>query len=121
MNALSRELMEEMIGIKMAQMARKEGHYARMPSVESARAEKCRAERKQNSRFIKIAEENKRLTYEAIANGHVTVTQIAKETGLGDESVRKACRRLYHSGIVLRDGIVNVGGGQAFVYKIATP
>jgi hypothetical protein len=118
MNAMSREMMEQMIGIRMAALAKKEGHESKFPNMDDRRAEKCREERKENNRYVGLATKNNSITLQAIADGHVTVSDIAKAVGLGDETVRKACRRLFEAGKIERDGILYRSGGQAFVYKI---
>ena len=86
--------------------------------MDSRIAEKCRIERTANNKQKLIAEHNQARTLKAIKAGHSTVRQIVKATGLGEESVRKACRRLYDAGKVQRDGIVSISGGQAFIYKV---
>jgi hypothetical protein len=118
MNELSRDMLEEAIGIQMAALARSEGHRSIMPNTDKRISEKCSIERTANNRQKEIALQNQQLCFEAIEKGHMTVKQIVKATGLGDESVRKACRRLYEADRVKRSGILSVSGGQAYVYKL---
>ena len=118
MNALSRDMLEEAIGIQMAELARKEGHRSIMPNTDKRNSEKCSIERTANNRQKEIALQNQQLCFEAIEKGHTTVKQIVKATGLGDESVRKACGRLYIAAMVERSVMPNVSGGQAYVYKL---
>lgn len=110
--------LEEAIGKQMAALAYKEGHRAKPPKMDSHITEKCRLERKANNWQKHIAARNQSLTFAAIKAGHRTVKQIVKATGLGDESVRKACRRLYDAGRVERDGIISISGGQAYTYTV---
>ena len=118
MNELSRDMLEEAIGIQMAALARSEGHRSIMPNTDKRISEKCSIERTANNRQKEIALQNQQLCFEAIEKGHTTAKQIVKATGLGDESVRKACGRLYIAAMVERSVMPNVSGGQAYVYKL---
>ena len=118
MNELSRDMLEEAIGIQMAELARKEGHRSIMPHTDRRITDKDKINPPATNRQKEIALQNQQRCFDAIEKGHMTVKQIVKATGLGDESVRKACRRLYEADRVKRSGILSVSGGQAYVYKL---
>jgi transcription initiation factor IIE alpha subunit len=118
MNAITTTSFEELLGIQMAEFARKEGHRPGVPNMDKRIVEKCRAERLANNRLRAVGERNQKLTLAAMKKGCLTVKQIVKETGLGEESVRKACRRLHEAGLVQRNGAISISGGQAYVYKV---
>lgn len=117
MNALSKQMLEEAIGIQMAALARREGHKPAPPKM----VEKVpqNPERKHANTLIGIKNRKRVLT--AIRRGVRTCPHIASALRIPDGSARKACRELEHAGKIKRSGFVIFNNSKTTLWSITTP
>ena len=117
MTAVSKQMMEELIGIRMAQLARSEGHQPAMPKM----VEKLPQLPNITHRNTIIGIKNRQRIMTAIRRGIRTCPHIAAALGVPDGSVRKACRELEIEGKIKRDGFTLVNNSRTTLWSIVTP
>jgi len=121
MNAISREIMEEAIGIRMAELARSEGHFPNMPNNDNRAIEKVKQTRRERSANAKYYEEAKSLIIRSIKRGTKTSPGIAKLNNLKVDFVRSICRDLHGTGALVKEVRTSPGGSRVYVWSIVTP
>jgi hypothetical protein len=121
MNAISREIMEEAIGIRMAELARSEGHFPNMPNNDKRAIEKQRQTRRERRTGTAITDRYQKAVHYAIKKGINNVRSISEATGIEEDAVRRSCRQLYERGKIKRAGIVRKPGGNAQIWELVTP
>ena len=121
MNAVSRNTLEEAIGIQMAHLARIEGHRPGLPNTDQRAIEKVKQTRRERSAHAKCYEEAKSLVIRSIMRGTKTAPGIAKSNNLNVYFVRSICRDLHIAGLLLKEVRTSPSGSRVYVWSIATP
>lgn len=121
MTAISREMFEEFIGIKMLELARSEGHFPNMPNNDKRAIEKQRQTRKKRSTGTAMTDRYQKAVHYAIKKGINNVRAMSEATGIEEDAVRRACRQLYERGKIKRAGIIRKPGGNAQIWELVTP
>ena len=117
MTALSKQMLEEAIGIQMAALARREGHRPLPPHMVQKVPQN--PERKHANTLIGIKNRKRVLT--AIRRGVRTCPHIASTLSIPDGSARKACRELETEGKIKRNGFTLVNNSRTTLWSIVTP
>lgn len=121
MNAVSRNTLEEAIGIQMAHLARSEGHRPGLPNTDQRAIEKVKQTRRERSANAKYYDETKSLIIRSIKRGTKTAPGIAKSNDLNINFVRSICRDLHGAGTLVKEVRTSPGGSRVYVWSIATP
>jgi len=121
MTAISREMFEEFIGIKMLELARSEGHFPNMPNNDKRSIEKQRQTRRERRNSPSLMDRHQKAVHYAIKKGINNVRAMSEATGIEEDAVRRACRRLYERGKIKRAGIIRKPGGNAQIWELVTP
>lgn len=117
MSAVSRQMMEELIGIRMAKLARSEGHKPAMPKNVKRQPQKPQT----TNRNTIIGIKNRKRVLTAIRRGVRTCPHIAEVLSIPDGSARKACRTLEKEGKIKRQGFTTLNNSQTTLWSIVTP
>ena len=117
MNAVSRQTMEELIGIRMAALAKAEGHIPAPPKM----VEKVPQNPERNHANTLIGIKNRKRVLTAIRRGVRTCPHIAQVLSIPDGSARKACRELEKEGKIKRQGFTTLNNSQTTLWSIVTP
>ena len=121
MNAISPQMIEELIGIKMAEMAYMEGHRPGVPKMDRTSIEKARKTYIANNRSQALGNRYRQTVLKAIKIGLDTSRKIANATDIPEDSVRKSLRHLEADRMIRRAGHVQVPGGRCQVWRSVTP
>jgi len=121
MTAVSREMFEEFIGMKMLELARSEGHYPNLPNNDRRSIEKQKATRARRQREVSCRDRYQKAAYQAIKRGITNVRSISEVTGIEEDAIRRACRDLQERGKIKKAGILRKPGGNAQIWEIVSP
>ena len=121
MTAVSREMFEEFIGIKMLELARSEGHFPNMPNNDKRAIEKQRQTRRERRTGTAMTDRYQKAVHYAIKKGIDNVRSISEATGIEEDAVRRSCRQLFERGKIKRAGIIRKPGGNAQIWELVTP
>lgn len=117
MTAVSHLMMEELIGIRMAALAKAEGHIPAPPKMVDKVPQN--PNRKHANTLIGIKNRKRVLT--AIRRGVRTCPHIAEVLSIPSGSARKACRELEQEGKIKREGFTTVNSSQTTLWGIVSP
>jgi predicted HTH transcriptional regulator len=121
MTAVSREMFEEFIGIKMLELARSEGHFPNFPNNDKRAIEKQQRTRMERCNGTALTDRYQKAVHYAIKKGITNVRSISEATGIEEDAVRRACRQLCERGKIKRAGIVRKPGCNAQIWELVTP
>jgi predicted transcriptional regulator len=121
MTAVSPQMMEELIGLRMAALARSEGHTPSLPKNDRQSVEKQRETRARKMVAMPLRDRYQRAVYQAIKRGIRNVRQISELTDIEEDAVRRACRDLHERGKIRKAGIIRKAGGNAQIWEIVSP
>jgi hypothetical protein len=121
MTAVSPQMMEELIGIRMAAMARSEGHMPNMPNTDRRSIEKQRETRALKQAGMPLRDRYQKAAYQAIKRGIKNVRDISRATDIDEDAILRACRDLQERGKIRKAGVVRKPGGNAQIWELVTP
>ena len=121
MTAVSPQMIEELIGIRMLELARSEGHQPGFPKNDRMGTSTAQTRPRKRGKGVIFSAEMREMVLRSIKKGINTADKMARAHDVKIDTIRRTCRQLQAEGLIARNVLVDPRGGRKYVWSVFKP